>query len=95
MIKIVVLIGYLDEVIKPLVFILPKMSGCVKSKDGNKGNKLMSFRINDEKLLEKYKNIWTEIEDLNNIKLNALPVYDDRYIKTEIRTYDDKFYTNF
>ena len=71
------------------------MSGCVKSKDGNKGNKLMSFRINDEKLLEKYKNIWTEIEDLNNIKLNALPVYDDRYIKTEIRTYDDKFYTNF
>ena len=71
------------------------MSGCVKSKDGNKGNKLMSFRINDEKLLEKYKNIWTEIEDLNNIKLNALPVYDDRYIKTEIRTYDDKFSTNF
>ena len=71
------------------------MSGCVKSKDGNKGNKLMSFRINDEKLLEKYKNIWTEIEDLNNIKLNALPVYDERYIKTEIRTYDDKFYINF
>ena len=29
------------------------------------------------------------------IKLNALPVYDDRYIKTKIRMYDDKFYTNF
>ena len=25
-----------------------------------------------------YKNIWTEIEDLQNIELNALPVYDDR-----------------
>ena len=36
-----------------------------------------------------------KIEDLKNIELNALPVYDDRYIKTKIRTYDDKVYTNF
>ena len=27
--------------------------------------------------------------------MDALPVYDDRYIKTKIRTYDDKVYTNF
>ena len=27
--------------------------------------------------------------------LNALPVYGDRYIKTKIRTYGDKVYTNF
>ena len=38
----------------------------------------MSFRIDDDKLLEKYKAIWTNIEVLKNIKLNALPVYDDR-----------------
>ena len=56
------------------------MSGYVKTfKD--KINKLMSFRRDDEKLLEKYKAIWTKIEDLKNIELNALPVYDDRYIK--------------
>ena len=55
----------------------------------------MSFHIEDEKLLEKYKAIWTKVEDLENIELNALPVYDDRYIKTKIRTYDDKVYTNF
>ena len=42
----------------------------------------MSFHIDDERLLEKYKAIWTKIEDLKNIELNALPVYDDRYIKT-------------
>ena len=30
----------------------------------DKNNKLISFRINDEKLLEKYKAIWTKIEDL-------------------------------
>ena len=67
------------------------MIGYVKTfkvKDGNKdeNNKLMSFRIDDEKLLEKYKAIWTRIEDLKNIELNALPVFDDRYIKTKIRT---------
>ena len=32
---------------------------------------------------------------LKNIELNALPVFDDRYIKTKIRTYGDKVYTNF
>ena len=32
---------------------------------------------------------------LKNIKLNALPVYDDRCIKAKIRTYGDKCYTNF
>ena len=52
-------IGYLDKVIRQLVFILPKMSGYVKTfkvKDGDKdkNNKLMSFRIDDVKLLEKY-----------------------------------------
>ena len=29
------------------------------------------------------------------IELNALPIYDDRYIKTKIRTCGDKVYTNF
>ena len=28
-------------------------------------------------------------------ELNALPVYDDRYIKTKIRTYNEKIYTIF
>ena len=36
-----------------------------------------------------------EIEDLKNLELNALPVYDDGYIKTKIRTYRDNFYTVF
>ena len=63
--------------------------------DKGKSNKLMSFRIDDEKLLEKYKAIWTKIQNLKNIELNALPVYDYRYIKTKIRTYGNKVYTNF
>ena len=71
------------------------MSGYLKTfKVEDRNNELMPFRIDDEKLLEKYKSIWTRIEDSKNLKLNALPVYDDRHIKTKIRTYRDKVYTN-
>ena len=94
------LVGYSEKAIRPLILIMPKMSGYVKTfkvKDGDKdkSNKLISFCINDEKLLEKYKAIWTEIEELKNIELYALPVYDDRYIKTKIRTLAIKFIPTF
>ena len=56
---------------------------------------LMPFLVDNNKLLEKYKTIWTKIEDLKNIELNALPIYDDRYIIIKIRTYGHKVYTNF
>ena len=36
-----------------------------------------------------HKTIWPKIEDL------VLPVHDNRYIKTKIKTYEDKVYTNF
>ena len=54
------MIGYLDKVTRSLVFILPKTSGYVKtfenkSGDNNKNNKLMSKRIDNNKLLEIYK----------------------------------------
>ena len=52
----------------------------VKDRDKDKNNKLMFFGIDDEKLLEKKKAIWTKIEDLKNIELNVLPVYDNRYV---------------
>ena len=65
--------GYLDEVIRPLVLILLKMSRYVKAfkvKDGDKdkNNKLMSSCINNEKLLEKYETIWIKIENLKILK---------------------------
>ena len=54
----------------------------------------MSFRIYDVKLLEKQNAIWRKIQDLKNIELNARRVYGDRYIKTNIVTYGEKFDTN-
>ena len=53
----------------------------VKQIDEDKNNIFMTFRTEDEKLLEKYKTIWTKIEELKNIDLYVLPVYYDRYIK--------------
>ena len=89
-------IGCLDKDIRPLVLIRPKICGYDKAFKGEgKINKLISFYINDEKLLEKYKAISTKIENLKNIKLNASLVYNDRYMKTKIRTNDNKIYTNF
>ena len=70
-------IEYLDEFIKPLFLTLPKISEYIKTfkdKDGNKYNKLMSFRINDEKLLRKHKAVWTKNEDLKKILLKDLPI---------------------
>ena len=60
------MIWYLDKVITTLVLITPKISGYVKTfivKDGDqdKNNKLMSFGTDNEKLLGKFKAIWTKI----------------------------------
>ena len=71
-----------------MVWILCKMSGCAKTFKVNmeinkKTAKLMSFRIDDEKLLEKYQTILNKIKDLKNIVSNALPVYNYRLYKTE------------
>ena len=73
---------------------MPKMSRYVKTVKVKEGsNKLMSFCIDGEKLLEKYKAIQTKIEDFKNIKLNALPVYNEGCIKIKI-TFGDKVFTN-
>ena len=49
------LTGYLDKAVKPLVLIMPKMSGYVKTfkvkdEDKDKSSKLMSSGIDDENL---------------------------------------------
>ena len=77
------MIGSLDKIIRPLILVLPKASRYVKTfkvkiRDKDTNNELMCFHIDDEKLLERYKTIWTKIEESKNIELNALPVFDDR-----------------
>lgn len=84
------MIGYLDDVRRPLIVIVLKMSRYFKS-----NNKLMFFHVGTVKLLVKFKIIWTKNEDLQNqVKLKVLPVYDNIYIKSKIRICGDKVYTN-
>ena len=50
----------------------------------------MSLCKNDNKLFEKYKNILCKTEDLENIKLDALPIFDNNHIKTITRAHGNK-----
>ena len=57
------LCGYLDnDTIQPLCFILPQMNGYIKYFDN--GGKNMSFVMDDEKLYDKYNEIWKVIRKL-------------------------------
>ena len=67
---------------------MPRLSGYVKTFNDDE---LISFRIDEDKLLEKYRTIWTRTEELKGIELPALPVYDDKYIKNKIRMCRNKF----
>ena len=56
---------------------------------------MISLCIDNDKVFEKYKTMWTKIAEFKKIQLDALPVYNDRHTKTKIRTHGEKFYTNF
>ena len=52
--------------------------------------RIMSLHKDDDKLLGKFKTIYTKIKDLKNIELDGLPVYAKRCITTKIKIYGDK-----
>ena len=88
-------IGYIDNnEIKPICIRFPQMIGYVKYFDDNK---VMSFKVADKKLLDKYNKIWGKVEELLNVKFESKPIYgeDDKYIKVKIKSYEDKVNTNF
>ena len=65
--------GYLNnDVIKPLCIILPQMNGYIKySEDGGKN---MSFVTDDEKVSEKYNEIWHVVKGLLKLKFTTSPI---------------------
>ena len=82
--------------IKQQYLILPKLSGYVKIfKVKDKNDKLMFFRIMMKIFQKNIKLRFGKNVNLKNIELNALPVYDDRYIKTKTRAYGIKFILTF
>ena len=61
----------------------------------DKNNKYINFLVSDKKILEKYSEIWNKIKRLIKKEFNSEPVYNDKYIKTKIKIYNDRGYKHF
>ena len=48
-----------------------------------------------KKYLKKYLDIWDKTKGLIKKEFNSNPVYDDKYIKTKTKIYNNRVYTNF
>ena len=82
-----------NEIAKPLCIILPQISGYIEY--FKNGVKNMSFFLKNDKVLDKYNEIWDVIKNKLKIKFHSLPVYDEKYLKTKVREYGGKVKTNF
>ena len=86
--------GYLNnDVIKPLCVILPQMNGYIKYFDD--GGKNMSFVTDDEKVYEKYDEIWNVVKGLLKLKFAASPIRNDKYILAKLKIFKKKNLTTF
>ena len=86
--------GYLNnDVIKPLCVILPQMNGYIKY--FNDGGKNMSFVTDDEKVYEKYNEIWEVIRNLLKIDFTVNPVRDDIYLVAKLKIFNKINKTTF
>ena len=74
------------ETIQPLCVILPQMNGYIKYFDN--GNKNMSFVTEDEKIYNKYNEIWEVIRKLLKVKYAADPIQDGKYIVAKLKIFD-------
>ena len=84
---------YDGDVIRPLCIILPQMTGYIKYFDN--GGKNMSFKIEDECVYLKYTKICKKIKKSLNTRFHSPPIYDDKYIKTKVKTFSSMINTLF
>ena len=53
------------------------------------GARKMSFFTNNNEFLERYTAIWEKVSDLVNKKFDSDPIYNNKYINTKIRSYNN------
>ena len=63
------------------------MNGYIKYFDN--GGKNMSFKIEDESVYLKDTKIWNKIKDILNLRFHSQLMYDDKYIKTKVKTFNN------
>ena len=78
--------------IRPLCMYLPKMSACRRDFDETK---CTSFLIKDDKLLEKYNEVWEKVKNSIKKKFDSKPVYNEKYLEAKIKSYNGKINTDF
>ena len=57
--------------------------------------KYMSFLTKDDELLEKYNEIWEKVSKSIKKEFDSDPVYEEKYLKTKIKSYKGKINANF
>ena len=88
------LCGYLNnDVIQPLCVILPQMSGYIKYFDD--GGENMSFVTDDEKVYEKYDEIWNVVKKLLKLKFTVSPIREYKYIIAKLKIFKKTNRTTF
>ena len=88
-------VGYNDnDIIRPLCKRLPQMTAYARKFDENAK---IFFTVKNKQTSKKYIKIWETTERLMKINFESKPVYgyDDKYIKTKIKTNSDSISTNF
>ena len=81
------LCGYLNnDVIQPLCIILPQMNGYIKYFDN--GGKNMTFVMDNEKVYDKYNEIWEKIRKLLKVEITVNPVRDDKYLVAKLKIFN-------
>ena len=49
----------------------------------------------DDELLKKYNKVWKKVKNTINKEFNSEPVYNEKYLKGKIKSYNGKINTNF
>ena len=57
--------------------------------------KCISFLLKNKKLSEKYNAIWKTHSNITKNKFDSNPVYNKKYVKMKIKSYNEKINTNF
>ena len=57
------------------------------------GGKNMSFKTEEESVYFKYTEIWNKIKSILNVKFHSQPIYDDKYAKTKVKTFNNTINT--
>ena len=74
-----------NDTIQPLCVTLSQMDGYIKYFDD--GGKNMSFVTDDEKIYEKYNEIWEVIRNLLKVDFTVSPVRDDIYLVAKLKIF--------